>query len=346
MSAWAPGAWAPGAWAGTVWAEDAATETVVTSLGAALQLARSASASISAPVQEGRSSSANLSAMIQAGLTAAADLSASVQEAHTAASSLQTAVLATTSSSIAMSVQVQGDGQINTQIGLALQAAYTAAADLQTAVQEARTAFVGIAAQVQAPAEINTQLSAMIQNAIGAFSDLSVAIMDARSTDPVAISAYVATAGITSALLDSAIQIAYERSVGMSVMVDASNWDFTGERYVVIPADTPYVGLDLPWMLPRFYMRAGSTLDFTFKWAKWLSALEDFIESFEIDPGDYLTVAGSTHNVADIRTYVTAADDLPRRRVRTTLTCKITTVGEGGFRRVESRDILLIITRP
>lgn len=345
MSAWAPGAWAPGAWAGTVWAEDAATETVVTSLGAALQLARSASASLSVGVQEGRSSSANLSAMVQAGLTAVADLSASVQQAYSAASSLQTAVLATTSSSVALSVQVQGDGQINTQIGLAIRAAYSAAADLQTAVQEAHTAFVGIAAQVQAPAEINTQLSAMIQNAIGAFSDLSVAIMDARSTDPVTLSAYVATAGITSALLDGAIQVAYERSVGMSVMIDASNWDFTGERYVNIPADTPYVGLDLPWVMPRFYMRSGSTLDFTFKWAKWLAALEDFIESFEITAGSYITIVGSTRNVADIRTYITAGE-IPRRRVRTKLTCTVTTVGEGGLKRVESRDILLIITKP
>lgn len=100
---------------------------------------------------------------------------------------------------------------------------------------------------------------------------------------------------------------------------------------------------NIQWIPPTFYIRAGAQLDYRWRWSAWLAALPDTIDSFEINVGRFLSKEGeSIESGVDIRGYIKASDAV-LERTRTSANCKIVTVGSGGNRRIEVRDIILVI---
>lgn len=101
--------------------------------------------------------------------------------------------------------------------------------------------------------------------------------------------------------------------------------------------------INIPWVPPTFYIRAGAQLDYRWRWGSWLAALPDAIASFEVSAGQMLTkVHEQLEGGVDVRGYLLASSDVTER-VKTSANCKIVTVGAGGSQRIEIRDIILVI---
>lgn len=345
MSAWASGVWAPGAWAGTVWAESASTGSESTSLSAAVQMAATLAASLSTAIQTPLSANASVDAALQATQSNSALTGAAIQQAQSAVSALQAAILAGTQAIANLDVQIEAPFEVNSLLSLAVRDVQSVATSLHAAIMNGLFVSAGLSSGVQFSTSLGTQLNMMIQEAGATLSYLDAVVSEVRSLG-VSVSTYIAVPFSTVLLWDVAVSHQALLSAGLSVSIDASNFSYAGERNIVVPADTPTLGgLDTPPTKPRFYIRSGSTLDYTFKWAPWLRAIPDSLESFTVTPGTYLSVEGNVRNGADVRSFVTAAD-IPRRRLRTTLACTITTVGVNGLKRTETVDCIFVITKP
>lgn len=141
--------------------EPGGTSDEVVSLSAAVQLARSASASVAAPVQEGRAAGMAVSMALQASRSAQAQIAAAVNQARAA--------------SLVLSLGVQAAAEAGFSAGLAVQQVMAAAATLDMAVSRAESASASVALQVQAAAEASASVDLMVQS--GASHSVSAAVL-------------------------------------------------------------------------------------------------------------------------------------------------------------------------
>jgi hypothetical protein len=160
-SAWAVSAtWVtdnPGTGGGTI----PTTYTAITSLAAALAVARSASTSASAAIQAARSSSASVAVALQAQRTASAALAAYLTAGGTSMSALLAAAIqARQAATASMAAALQAPRSSSASVAAALATTATATASLQAQLAIWRSATASLSVMVDGPTEAPMQASA------------------------------------------------------------------------------------------------------------------------------------------------------------------------------------------
>lgn len=190
------------------------TPTLATSLTAAVQLARAATAGATVAVQHQRTASATAAAAVQAAGSAQASLQAAVQQALAATAALQ--------------VAVQRDAAASAQLGAAVRLARGATSALDLAVQAQHAVTAGLTAQVQGGGVAVASLDAYIQAGSSVSASASAAVLaSALATAGLGAGVRIdctASAGVTAALqraqdASAALQAAVQhmRSVGAAL---------------------------------------------------------------------------------------------------------------------------------
>lgn len=220
------------------------TQTLITSLSAAVQLARSASTDASAAVQTSRTASASLDVAAQAAKAAQASISAALQRALSAALGLDVAA------QLARTVGASTDA--------AVQIARNAAAALDVAAQAARSVGVAVDVQVQAATTASTSLSAQVQAGNTASAGADAAVLNARSLGALVdlavqlpraaganIDAGVQRATSAAVAAGAAVQSAQSLGVGLDAQVQGGQTVAAVVQAAVQAARTATVGLHL-----------------------------------------------------------------------------------------------------
>ena len=217
--------------------------TTTTSLSAAIQIARSATAGMNVAVQAGSSATAVVNAAVQQARTASVSLAAAVQEARSTTTSLNAAVQAATSTG----------ASVNT----AVQAPASASASLNTAVQLARSATPSVDAAVQAQGTAAASVNAAVQAGQGASSAVDVAIQQARAATA-SINTAVQASQTAAASIDAAVQAVGSATVGLNTYVQSDGTIGVSLNAAIQAQQQASAGLNLAVQLAR---SAASALD-------------------------------------------------------------------------------------
>ena len=190
----------------------------VSSLSAAVQAARSATAGLAGGVQAPRTATAVADAAVASAKTATASLSASVSAVAQAVASLAGAVQAAKSASAGAAAVVQLAESAAAALDLAVQEPRSAAASLDGQVQAESSATVGLSGFVQAGSGLNASMSAAVLASAMQTAGLDAAlVVPAMST--VGMSAALRAAAMASAAIDAAVSAPVLLSLGLDAQV-------------------------------------------------------------------------------------------------------------------------------
>lgn len=161
----------------------ASTKTLITSLEAAVQVAREVAASTTLAVQESRSSASSLALAVQQASSAQTQLAAAIQQVLSAASTVSTSVQITRSASLGAGIAVRAPGFATTSVVMAVQTAYGAYSGINLRVldEAGSLIYTGIGLAVQAARDVSTALGAAVQDGRTASLGVSLAVQRARA---------------------------------------------------------------------------------------------------------------------------------------------------------------------
>lgn len=327
-------------------------QTLVTALQSAVQDTQDAATGVDAALETGYSSGLSIDTQIQASSTQTVSLSALVLSAFSITAQIEAAIQATRS--------------IGASVDTSVQIARLELAAVQAAIQEVRSSSVGLSAQVQGQSSRVAAVDAALQQAF-----TSVAVIDAAISEvfnaSASLNALIAETFSQASQISAAVLYVRNAQTSFSIYIDDPALAPVQEREVYVPAENREIAIEadvreidipseireirvpteeemnsVPWTPPVFHIHSGATLDYLWKWADWLNAIGDAIESFEVIPGEYLSLVSSSQETSNVRGFLMADPELNTRK-RTLAHCKIVTVGIAGAKRTDIRDIIIHI---
>jgi len=203
--------------------------------------------SLSAAIQAARLATAGMDAGVQFGRTNTAVVDAALQAAKTTTATLGAAVRTTLQSVATLAGAVQAARNVSAGADAALQLARSAATALALAVQAPRSAAAGIDGQVQATNSAAADLSGYVQAGSGVNVAASAAVLttalQTASLDAALVVPNVSTAGMSAALRAAAqasatIGVAVSAPVLLAVGMDAQVQDGSGVAAAISAAIT------------------------------------------------------------------------------------------------------------
>lgn len=243
----------------------AAPRTEVTSLGAAIQLARTATAGVSVAIQEAQASTSAMDGAVALAMSRQADLDAVIQEQVTATSSLAAAVRASDLRSAAVNAAVQAAelataaasaavvAQRDATVGLStmVQTDHSAATSLSAMVQTGSSLAVSVAAAVQAEAQVAASLAGAVQQAQEHTTGMTGALQVARDA-AATIDAVVQTLRSASVGMSAQVQDGINVSTALTVAIQHAQAAAASVSAAVLAAAQTTVGLNAAVALNRF----------------------------------------------------------------------------------------------
>lgn len=168
----------------------ASSNSVTTSLGAAVQVANTAAASLQAAVQFSPTATTSLGAAVQLARTVAASIDTAVQIGRTASASLDLALQQDKTAAASLDTYIQSGNAVGVSLDAAVQQARTAATSLSAAIQVAQLVSASMSAAISAPMSAAASLSAYVLAGPTATAFLDAAILRSAAAS-VAMSAYI-----------------------------------------------------------------------------------------------------------------------------------------------------------
>lgn len=196
----------------------ASGSSIVTSLSAAVQLARSATAGVSVAVQDARNTTASLDVATSVTRTAQSSLDAALQRAASAAAGVDAATQIARTAGAGADTAVQILRSAGTTLDAVAQLARAASAAVDVQVQAAAALTTSLSVQVQAGSTSTTSLDAAVRYARNADAAVDVVTQLPRSAAHVVDVAVRRSAALTLTV-SAAVQAAASLGVGLDVQV-------------------------------------------------------------------------------------------------------------------------------
>lgn len=231
--------------------------TLTTSLAAAVQAARAATAAMQAAVQAPQSATTGLATAVQQAFSAAASIDTVAQAAQAATAGLQLALQAARSAGTSTDAAVRAEHSSTTSAGAAIAVPATATAGLQAGVQTSATATTALEAAVQAARTTAASIDVAAQVAHTHTAALDALVQAERSAsfgiDARVLGATSLTAQLQAAVQDgaqaqasagAAVQLAQSATSAIAAAVQASRTAAADLQAAVQAARTATFGID------------------------------------------------------------------------------------------------------